>query len=93
MIKFKHVDGKDKGRIVLYALSTCGWCRKTKKLLSELGIGYDYVDVDQVDDRLSDEIVAAVKKWNPEETYPTIVVEDKRSIINYQEDQIRELAK
>ena len=29
----QHVAGKNKGHIVLYALSTCPWCGKTKKLL------------------------------------------------------------
>jgi len=26
-----HVDGKNKGKIMLYALSTCVWCKKTKQ--------------------------------------------------------------
>ena len=31
---------------MLYALSTCVWCRRTKQLLDQLGVEYDYVDVD-----------------------------------------------
>ena len=27
---------------MLYALSTCQWCHKTKVLLEELGIAFDY---------------------------------------------------
>jgi hypothetical protein len=33
-----HVPGKKSRRIMLYALSTCGWCHKTKKLLDDLGV-------------------------------------------------------
>jgi len=33
-----HVDGKKAGHIVIYALSTCPWCKKTKKLLDDLGV-------------------------------------------------------
>ena len=40
----KHVDGKDKGKVFLYALSTCGWCKKTKAFLNEQGVEYSYVD-------------------------------------------------
>jgi len=39
-----HVQGKNVGHIMLYALSTCPWCRKTKQLLSDLGVDYYYVD-------------------------------------------------
>jgi glutaredoxin len=33
------MEGTDKGRIVLYSLSTCMWCRMAKNLLHDLGIG------------------------------------------------------
>lgn len=37
----KHVPGEDRGKIALYALSTCGWCAKTKELLiNERRYGY-----------------------------------------------------
>jgi len=42
----KHVEGQDKGKVMLYALSACIWCNRTKKLLGELGVAYDYIDVD-----------------------------------------------
>ena len=42
----EHVAGKNVGKIMLYALSTCGWCRKTRDLLESLGVEYDYVYVD-----------------------------------------------
>lgn len=93
MIEFKHVEGKEKGEIILYALSTCGWCKKTKKILDSLGVAYDYVDADLVDDKTSNEIEKEVKKWNAKETYPTIVINNKKAIISYDEDKIRELAK
>lgn len=44
----QHVDGKDKGIIELYALSTCVWCKMTKALLEKMDIGFDYVYVDQL---------------------------------------------
>ena len=52
-MKANHIDGDNKGQIMLYALSTCVWCKKTKELLQKLHIGFNYVDVDQLseDDR------------------------------------------
>ena len=31
----KHVDGDDNVKLSLYTLSTCIWCKMTKKLLTE----------------------------------------------------------
>ena len=42
----EHVSGKNMGHTMLYALSTCVWCKKTKQLLDDLGVEYDYVFVD-----------------------------------------------
>ena len=45
----EHVDGKNRGNVMLFALSTCGWCAKTKDLLRQLGIAFDYTFVDLLD--------------------------------------------
>ena len=45
----EHVPGKKVGDIMLYALSTCGWCRKTRELLQEMGVDYSYEYVDLLD--------------------------------------------
>lgn len=34
--------------VMLYTLSTCPWCRKTKKFFEERGVSYDHVDVDRL---------------------------------------------
>ncbi len=92
MIEKKHVDGKNKGSIMLYALSTCGWCRKTKELLNKMGIAYDYINVDQLSDEDATKVEnEEVKKWNPAASYPTIVINGQRAIINYDEKKIKEL--
>ena len=89
MIK-QHVKGKNKGKITLFALSTCGWCRKTKKLLNELGVEYHFVDVDflQGDDR--DKTMKEIEGWNPRCTFPTLVIDDE-CIVGYKEDKIKEV--
>jgi len=40
-----HVPGRQSGHIMLDALSTCGWCHKTKKLLDDLGAEYNVADL------------------------------------------------
>jgi glutaredoxin-like protein NrdH len=87
----KHIEGRKKGKVMLYALSTCVWCKKTKRLLGELGIDYHFVDVDLASDKDKDEIKTVVVKWNPSGSYPTIVIDDKQSIVGYDPEKIKEV--
>ena len=86
---FKHKDGSNKGVIKLFALSTCIWCRRTKQLLDEIGVAYDFVDVDVVDEDIKDDVTNEQKKYNPECSFPTLVIDDD-CIVGYDPDKIRE---
>jgi glutaredoxin-like protein NrdH len=85
-----NVPGRKAGHVMLYALSTCGWCRKTKKLLDDLGVEYNYEYVDQLQGDEKEEAIRKVTKWNPSCSFPTMVLDNKKCIIGYKEDEIRE---
>jgi glutaredoxin len=85
-----HVPGKNSGDIMLYALSTCGWCQKTRKLLGDLGVEYSYVYVDDLVGRDREKAISEIRAWNPSMNFPTIVIGNKRCIVGFKEDEIRE---
>ena len=85
----KHVEGKNIGKIMLYALSTCVWCKKVKKLLNSLKVDYYYIDVDLLEGEEKEKVEEEVAKWNPLGSFPTIVINDKESINGYDEGEIR----
>lgn len=91
-MNFEKVNGTDKGKITLYALSTCIWCKKTKELLSSMGIGFEYVYVDLLkgDDR--DKAIEEVKRYNPSISFPTLVIRDK-AVVGFREKEIKEALK
>lgn len=89
----EHVPGKKSKKIVVYALSTCPWCRKTKNLLNELGMDYYFVDVDLADDEEKQKLITTVRKWNPASSFPTIVLDDQKCIVGFKENEIREAVK
>jgi glutaredoxin len=89
VIKFKHVDGDSTNNVILYALSTCGWCHRTKEYLNKLGVAYDYVDADLVDDKTSQEIEAEVIKWSKKEVYPTLVIDKKVGFLATDLDRVK----
>lgn len=90
MVEIEHVEGENKGKIFLYALSTCVWCKKTKQLLEDLGVEYSYLFMDQLEGKDKDEQMDELKKWNPRCSFPTLVINDEKCITGFKEEEIRE---
>lgn len=87
-MSIEHVNGRNAGKIMLYALSTCGWCRKTRALLESAGVAYDFVYVDLLQGKEKEDTLNMVKKWNPTASFPTLVI-NEIGIIGYDEDSIK----
>lgn len=79
----------DKPKVFLYALSTCGHCRNTKRLLDENGVEYDFVDVDLLPKDEMGKVLDEVRKVNPQAAFPTLLIGEK-VIIGYRELEILE---
>ena len=90
-MEIKHIEGKKKGKVMLYALSTCVWCKKTKRLLNQIAIAYDYIDVDLLDSTEREKVKETVLRWNPSGSYPTIVIDDNESIVGFDPEKIKEV--
>jgi glutaredoxin-like protein NrdH len=88
-MKLNHVAGKNRGSIILYALSTCLWCRKTKQLLDQLGVVYNYIDVDLLEGEEKAKATEDVKNLNPRCSFPTLAV-DGQCIVGFDEQKIKE---
>ena len=84
------VKGENKGKVLLYALSTCVWCKKTKDLLDEIGVEYSYIYVDLLEGEERDNTMDDIRKWNPRCSFPTLVIKDEKSITGFNEDEIKE---
>jgi len=91
---FSKHEGESAGEIFFFGLSTCIWCRKTKEYLMSKGIEFYFVYVDQLDDLTKQEVREWLKKWNPDLSYPTIVFDNEKTVVGFNEDDIdREIAK
>lgn len=75
---------------MLYALSTCQWCHKTKVLLEELGIAFDYDYVDLLEGKEQETVMDEIERWNHTGSFPTLVIDNKHAIIGFREQEIRE---
>ena len=87
----EHVSGNKKGTVMLYALSTCGWCKRTKELLREIGVEFDFTYVDLLEGKEQDTAMDTVERFNPSGSFPTLVINDKKCIVGFKEQEIREV--
>jgi glutaredoxin-like protein NrdH len=87
----EHVEGTlERGEVVLFALSTCVWCKKTRALLEELGVTYDYEYVDLASRARQQEIEAEITARVERPAYPTLCTAE-RCVVGYRPDAIKEL--
>lgn len=89
-LNFEHIEGEKKGDVKLYALSTCVWCGKTKELLAELGVEFDFIYVDLLNSDEKQCAIDEVKKYNESCSFPTLVINEDKVIVGFKEADIKE---
>jgi glutaredoxin len=60
-----------------------------KNLLHDMGVGYEYIDVDTLPTEEKDVVKQEIKRWNPDGSYPTIVINEKECVSGFDEAEIR----
>ena len=89
MNKIKVSGKNNKHKVLVYALSTCAWCKMTKKFLSDSGIEYEFVDVDLASPQDHEKIRDDIVKKGGEPSYPAIIVDNKIVIIGFRKDLLQ----
>ncbi len=93
-MKTTKITGKNRShKVLLYALSTCAWCKKTKSFLKENNIEYEYIDVDLCNSEDRERIRKDILKRGGRHSFPTIIIDDRTLITGFHEDKIKEALK
>ena len=74
--------------VKMYTLSTCHHCKAAKKFLADCGVAFEFTDVDLLSGAEREAILAEVRRFNPECSFPTILIGDK-VIVGHNEEKIR----
>ena len=84
-IKLIHVDGKNSGhKLILFGLTTCGYCKRALSYLNDEGFEYDYIFLDEIpfDDKqkAKDEFKTHFGKRM---TFPTLIIDQEEFLIGF----------
>lgn len=74
--------------VKLFTLSTCSHCKAAKEFMKELGVEFDFTDVDLLQGEERKNTIEEVRKINQRLSFPTIVIGDT-VIVGNNPDQIR----
>jgi glutaredoxin len=91
---FSKVPGKKKGhKVIVYALSTCVWCKMTKQYLQDNEVEYEYVDVDLCEEKEKEQVRQQIIDKGGSLSYPTVIVDDNTLITGFRKDKLKEYLK
>lgn len=87
-----RVDGgRSEHGVFMFALSTCGWCKRTKEFLRENDVAFEYVDVDKCTMDEKREVGRILKERDLPLGFPVTIVDDEVVITGFKPDDFREV--
>ena len=77
-------------QVMMYTISTCGFCKAAKAFLQEQGVPFDFIDIDLLDQEEKRKTLreAREKAGRDRLSFPTILIGDT-VIIGFREHEIR----
>jgi glutaredoxin len=82
--------GKSDHGVFVFALSTCGWCKRTKEFLGENDVAFEYIDVDKCTLEEKREVGRLLKERDASLGFPVTIVDDEVVISGYKPEELRE---
>jgi glutaredoxin len=76
--------------ITLYALSTCPYCRMTKRYLDDHSITYEMIEVDTLEGDVKQQTIDKVKELSGGTSFPVIVA-DEEVIVGFNKTKLAEI--
>jgi len=90
-MKIVKVPGRNnKNKVILYTLSTCIWCKRTRQFLKDNEVEFEYVDVDLCNKNDLTKIKDDVLKRGGRLSFPVTIVNDSVLINGFNEEKIKE---
>ena len=89
-MQFSKVEGGKKShKVIVYALSTCVWCKMTKQFLKDNSVEFEYVDVDLCSEEDKEKIRQEIQNKGGSLSYPTTIIDDKTVVTGFRKDLLK----
>ena len=75
--------------VILYSLSTCAYCQAIEKMLNDLQVPHDCIQVDELQGDQRDKAMAELTEVNSLCSFPTVVIGDK-VVAGYKVQEVKE---
>ncbi len=84
-IQYTEVPGqRDNHTITVYALSTCGFCKRALAFLNDFNFAYKYIYVDQIPLETKNEIKEVLKqKFKVNIAFPFAVIDETKYLVGF----------
>lgn len=63
-------------KVTIYALSTCLWCKKTKKYFEDRKIEFKAIDYDKQDEARQEELMAEMRAHGGTGSFPFVKIDN-----------------
>lgn len=73
---------------VFYGLSTCIHCRHAREFLEKNNVEFELHYVDKAEGQERVKLLEAVREYNPNVSFPTIVIDGAKVIIGFQPETL-----
>lgn len=91
MQTIKVSGSKNKHQVLVYAISTCGWCKRAKKFLNDNDVQYEYVDIDLINNEDKEKIKQDITNRGGPLAYPTLIIDAKILLTGANQDKLKEI--
>lgn len=91
-IEFIHVFGTNtRHQVTLYALSTCGFCKRALVFLKENLIDFKYVFVDKLEKKVVGDLREELMKKSDSQhvAYPFLISDDKKFLVGFDVEEYK----
>ena len=84
-LEYLTVDGPDRSRdVIVYALSTCGFCKRAMAFLEGRGLRYRYLYMDKIPFETKAEAKKLLKeRWKMDVAFFFAVVDGKEALVGF----------
>jgi glutaredoxin len=84
-LEYTSVDGARKDHdIVVFALSTCGFCKRSMSFLNDNGFAYRYIYVDRIPLETKTEVKRILKeRYKDDVAFPFATVDGKDHLVGF----------